>query len=184
MDLIEEAVVAFVGFKRRDWLSWGARIMPAYAVTAVEEEREEAGRLAEEERARAAAEVEQDRKMAEAKEAQTLAHKTFEINEEAKAQRRAVAQDFIEKKIDREESNRRAAQIETARLQRLSVVAGESKNVEGGGRPMTQESSSSSLQAPKAPSKRKSDDNLAGLLEVTGKVSTYDLILILVDIGP
>jgi hypothetical protein len=154
-ELVEEVVVAFADFKRRDWLSWGARIMPRYAAVAVEEEREE------------------DRRFVEAQKAQALAQQTLEINEEAKAQRRAVAQDFVEKKIDREESTRRAEQIETARLQKLSALAVESKKVESEDYSMTQDSSAS-LQAPKAPLKRKSDDNLAGLLAVTGKVSTYE----------
>jgi hypothetical protein len=178
-----EAIEAFAGFEQRDWLAWGAKLMPAFAERVAEEERI----AAEEESRRRAAQIAAGfKKRAEEAAAAVAIAKTQRLAKAAEGLRSAVAavkEDLLAGKINKEEFGRRVAAAKTERDQRVSAIeAGEESEVEPSeSEPEVFDSTqatSTTLLSVRPPTKRKSDDSIGGLRAVEGSVSDCDALLV------
>lgn len=168
-DEMAEVIGAFAHFERRDWLAWGAKVMPAFAERVAKEDQ--------------AAAIEKARRSKERAESALAIEKTRRLGKVADAMRKATssAKDaLLEKRIGKEEFARRMAAAQTERDQRVSAIeAGEESEVEPQPDSEVELISSSqgtdtTLRVPRAPTKRKSDDSIGGLLVVEGRVSRFD----------
>jgi hypothetical protein len=173
-----EAIEAFAGFEQRDWLAWGAKLMPAFAERVAEEERVAAEEESKRKAAQAAAAAK--RRAEEAAEAVAVA-KTQRLAKVAEGMRSAVAaakEDLLADRINKEEFGRRMSAAKTERDQRVSAIeAGEESEAEGlESEPEVFDSTqatSTTLLSVRSPTKRKSDDSLGGLRVVEGRVSDF-----------
>jgi hypothetical protein len=132
-----------------------------------------AERVAEE--ARVVAAEEAQRKAEEsAKELEAIkAERVATVEQQTRAAMTAAKADLVARRIDKEEYSRRIASAQTERGQRLSAIERNEESEPSGSEHEVMEAESALLGV-KAPTKRKSDDSMAGLLPVAGKVSnTY-----------